>query len=115
MARGELSDCRFAKDDEDRKRPEKRLRADSLRRRQRDGCHHPGGHDQDSIQVPKKREEPRVRHIPVEEVKAPEEIEVRDEVLIPVTEEEIVVVKREMVKEVLRVRKDVVEAEEVVV
>jgi uncharacterized protein (TIGR02271 family) len=114
VARGDRGD-RFAKDDEDRRRSEEGLSADSSRKRQREGRDHPVGHDQDSIQVSKKREEPRVERIPVEEGQAPEEIEVRDdEVLIPVTEEEIVVEKREVVKEVLRVRKDVVEDEEVV-
>ena len=115
MARGDRGD-RFAKDDEDRKRSEEgRIRADSSRRRQRDGRDHPDRHGHESIRVPKKREEPRVERIPVEEGQAPEDIEVRDdEVLIPVTEEEIVVEKREVVKEVLRVRKDVVEDEEVV-
>ncbi len=56
-----------------------------------------------------------MERIPVKEGQAPEEIEVRDgEVLTPVIEEEIVVEKREVVKEVLRVRKEVVEDEEVV-
>ncbi len=115
MARGDRGD-RFAKDDEDRKRSEEgRIGADSSSRREQTSRDHPDRHDQDSIRVPKKREEPRVERIPVEEGQAPEDIEVRDdEVLIPVTEEEIVVEKREVVKEVLRVRKDVVEDEEVV-
>ena len=109
MARKDRGD-RFAKD-EDRKRSEEGLRAGSSRGPERDR------HDDDreSLRVPKKREEAHVERIPVEEGQAPEDIEVRDdEVLIPVTEEEIVVEKREVVKEVLRVRKDVVEDEEVV-
>ena len=105
MARNDRSD-RSAKD-EDRKRSEKGPRADSSRMRERD--------EHEPIRVPKKREEAHVERIPVEEGQAPEDIEVRDdEVLIPVTEEETVVEKREVVKEVLRVRKDVVEDEEVV-
>ena len=113
MARDERSD-RFAKD-EDRKRSEKGLRADSSRGRERDERDHPDRDDHEPIRVPKKREEAHVERIPVEEGQAPEEIEVRDdEVLIPVTEEEVVVERREVVKEVLRVRKDVVEDEEVV-
>lgn len=113
MARKNRSD-RFAKD-EDRKRSEEGLRAGSSRRREQDGRDHPDRQDHEPIRVPKKREEAHVERIPVEEGQAPEEIEVRDdEVLIPVTEEEIVVEKREVVKEVLRVRKDVVEDEEVV-
>ena len=113
MARDERSD-RFAKD-EDRKRSEKGLRADSSRGRERDERDHPDRDDHEPIRVPKKREEAHVERIPVEEGQAPEEIEVRDdEVLIPVTEEEIVVERWEVVKEVLRVRKDVVDDEEVV-
>jgi uncharacterized protein (TIGR02271 family) len=117
VARENRSD-RFAKD-EDRKRSEEGLRAGSSKRRGRDGHDdHPlSTHDDDheSIRVPKKREEAHVERIPVEEGQAPEDIEVRDdEVLIPVTEEEIVVERREVVKEVLRVRKDIVEDEEVV-
>ncbi|MCA1731487.1 MAG: DUF2382 domain-containing protein [Actinobacteria bacterium] len=117
VARENRSD-RFAKD-EDRKRSEEGLRAGSSRGRQRDrhddhsDRHHDDNHE--SLRVPKKREEAHVERIPVEEGQAPEDIEVRDdEVLIPVTEEETVVEKREVVKEVLRVRKDVVEDEEVV-
>ncbi len=105
---------RFAKD-EDRKRSEEGLKAGRSRRREREEHDHPDRHDQESIRVSKKREEPHVERIPVKEGQAPEDIEVRDgEVLIPVVEEEIVVEKREVVKEVLRVRKDVVEDEEVV-
>jgi uncharacterized protein (TIGR02271 family) len=120
VAREDRGDRRFAKKDEDdRKRSEEGLRAGSSKRRGRDGHDdHPlSTHDDDheSIRVPKKREEAHVERIPVEEGQAPEDIEVRDdEVLIPVTEEEVVVEKREVVKEVLRVRKDVVEDEEVV-
>src|SRR3954452_19297401 len=113
VARKDRGD-RFAKD-EDRKRSEEELRAGSSGRRARDERDHPERPDHESIRVPKKREEANVERIPVEEGQAPEDIEVRDdEVLIPVTEEEIVVEKREVVKEVLRVRKDVVEDEEVV-
>jgi len=102
---------RFAKDDESRKHTAEEPRADSLKRRERDRHHD----DHEPIRVPKKREEPHVERIPVEEGKAPEEVEVRDdEVLIPIVEEETVVEKRPVVKEVLRVRKDVVEEEETV-
>jgi uncharacterized protein (TIGR02271 family) len=107
---------RFAKDDEDRRPSGERPRASSSRRRERDERDaYTDSHDQEQVRVPKRREEPHVERIPVEEGQAPEDIEVRDdEVLIPVTEEEIVVERREVVKEVLRVRKDVVEDEEVV-
>ncbi len=99
---------RFAKD-EDRKHSEERPRTGSSRQREQDK------HDHEPIRVPKKREEAHVERIPAEEGKTPDEVEVRDdEVLIPVIEEEIVVEKRPVVKEVLRVRKDVVEEEETV-
>ena len=124
MAREDRGDRRFARDEEDRKRPEEGLKASNSRRRERvepedERDRHlqrrPGGHDDEPIRVPKKREEAHVERIPVEEGQTPEEIEVRDdEVLIPVTEEEIVMERREVVKEVLRVRKEVVEDEEVV-
>lgn len=107
---------RFAKDDEDRRRSGEGPRASSSGRRERDERNaRSSRHDQEPVRVTKRREEPHVERIPVEEGQAPEDIEVRDdEVLIPVTEEEIVVERREVVKEVLRVRKDVVEDEEVV-
>jgi len=109
---------RFAKDDDEDRRRHSREgpRASSSRRRERDEHDaHSSSHDQEPVRVTKRREEPHVERIPVEEGRAPEDIEVRDdEVLIPVTEEEIVVERREVVKEVLRVRKDVVEDEEVV-
>ena len=92
--------------------PEEEPRAhSSTRRRERDDRQH----DHEPIRVPKKREEAHVERIPAEEGKVPEEVEVRDdEVLIPIIEEEVVVEKRPVVKEVLRVRKDVVEEEETV-
>jgi len=105
---------RFAKG-EDRKRSEEGLGAESPRESRRDRRDRADEHGREPIRVPKKREEAHVERIPVKEGQAPEEIEVRDdEVLIPVTEEEVVVERREVVKEVLRVRKDVVEDEEVV-
>jgi uncharacterized protein (TIGR02271 family) len=100
---------RFAKDEDRKHSEEGRERDSSSRGRQRDR------HDQETIRVPKKREEAHVERIPAEEGGAPEEVEVRDdEVLIPVIEEEVVVEKRPVVKEVLRVRKEVVEEEEAV-
>ena len=108
---GENRTDRFAKD-ESRKHTAEEPRADSSSRREERGDRQ---HDHEPIRVPKKREEPHVERIPVEEGKAPEEVEVRDdEVLIPIVEEETVVEKRPVVKEVLRVRKDIVEEEETV-
>jgi uncharacterized protein (TIGR02271 family) len=65
--------------------------------------------------VPTRDEEVSVERVPVEEGRyaTPSEIG-EDEVVMPVTEEEVVVEKRPVVKEELRIRKDVVEDEEVV-
>lgn len=112
MDRGKHTD-RFG-DDEERKRSEEGLRrAGSSSRRERDRTDRQGRAEHDPVHVSKKREEVHVERIPAEEGEAPKEIEVRDdEVLIPVVEEEVVVEKRPVVKEVLRIRKDIVEDEE---
>jgi uncharacterized protein (TIGR02271 family) len=66
------------------------------------------------MEVPTRREEVRVDRVPVEgEVAAEAEIG-EDEVVIPVTEEEVVVEKRPVAKEEIRIRKDVVEDTETV-
>ena len=70
--------------------------------------------DREQIRVPKRREEVHVERVPVEEGTASEADIGEDEVVVPVTEEEIVTEKRPVVKEELRVRKDVVQDEEVV-
>ena len=70
--------------------------------------------DREQIRVPKKREEVSVERVPVEEGTAAETEIGEDEVSVPVVEEEVVTEKRPVVKEELRVRKDVVEDEEVV-
>jgi uncharacterized protein (TIGR02271 family) len=69
--------------------------------------------DREQVRVPKKREEVSVERVPVNEVGTGAEIG-DDEVSMPVVEEEVVVDKRAVVKEELRLRKDVVEDEEVV-
>lgn len=69
--------------------------------------------ESERIAVPKKREEVTVDRVPVNEETSGTQIG-DDEVSVPVVEEEIVVEKRPMVKEEIRVRKDVVEDEEVV-
>ncbi len=70
--------------------------------------------DRESVEVPTRREEVSVERVPVSEGTATEAQIGEDEVSIPVTEEEVVVEKRPVVKEEIRVRKDVVEDTEVV-
>ncbi|QIN79533.1 DUF2382 domain-containing protein [Rubrobacter marinus] len=69
--------------------------------------------ERERIAVPKKREEVTVDRVPVDRDASPGEIG-EDEVSVPVVEEEVVVEKRPVVKEEVRVRKDVVQDEEVV-
>jgi uncharacterized protein (TIGR02271 family) len=70
--------------------------------------------DRERIAVPKRREEVRVDRVPVERREASGAEIDEDEVVMPVTEEEVVVGKRPVVKEEVRVRTDVVEEQEVV-
>ncbi len=68
------------------------------------------------MEVPKMREEVTVERVPVEGRDAAglgAEIG-EDEIVVPVTEDEIVVEKRPVVKEEIRIRKDVVHEEEVI-
>jgi uncharacterized protein (TIGR02271 family) len=65
------------------------------------------------IEVPTRREEVSVERVPVEGEASEAEIG-EDEVVVPVIEEEVVVEKRPVVKEEVRIRKDVVEDTEVV-
>jgi uncharacterized protein (TIGR02271 family) len=69
--------------------------------------------DREQVRVPKKREEVSVERVPVNEEGTGAEIG-EDEVSMPVVEEEVVVGKRAVVKEELRLRKEVVDDEEVV-
>ena len=69
--------------------------------------------DRERVEVPTRHEEISVERVPVEGEASEAEIGA-DEVVIPVTEEEIVVHKRPVVKEEVRIRKDVVEDTEVV-
>jgi uncharacterized protein (TIGR02271 family) len=70
--------------------------------------------DRERIEVPKKRVEVTVERVPVEgEAAKPEEIG-EDEMVVPVIEEEVVVEKRPVIKEEIRIRKEVVEDTEVV-
>src|SRR5215208_5296144 len=71
--------------------------------------------DRERIEVPTRREEVTVERVPVSEGTAATEAQIGDEeVRVPVTEEEVVVEKRPVVKEEVRIRKDVVEDMEVV-
>jgi uncharacterized protein (TIGR02271 family) len=69
--------------------------------------------DRERIEVPTRHEEVSVQRVPVEGEVTEAQIGA-DEVVVPVTEEEVVVEKRPVVKEEVRVRKDVVEETEVV-
>jgi uncharacterized protein (TIGR02271 family) len=69
--------------------------------------------DREHIEVPTRHEEVTVERMPVEGETSEAEIG-EDEVVVPVTEEEVVVHKRPVVKEEVRIRKDVVEDTEVV-
>src|ERR671910_2117124 len=69
--------------------------------------------DREQIEVPTRHEEVSVERVPVEGEASEAEIG-EDEVVVPVTEEEVVVDKRAVAKEEVRIRKDVVEDTEVV-
>jgi uncharacterized protein (TIGR02271 family) len=69
--------------------------------------------DRERIEVPTRHEEVSVERVPVEGEASEAEIG-EGEVVVPVTEEEIVVHKRPVIKEEVRIRKDVVEETEVV-
>ncbi len=69
--------------------------------------------DHEQISVPKRHEEVYVERVPVDQ-EAPEAEIGEDEVVMPVAEEEVVVEKRPVVKEEIRLHKDVVEEEETV-
>jgi uncharacterized protein (TIGR02271 family) len=70
--------------------------------------------DREQISVPTRHEEVSVERVPVEGRETSEAEIGEDEVVMPVTEEEVVTEKRPVVKEELRIRKDVVQDEEVV-
>jgi uncharacterized protein (TIGR02271 family) len=71
--------------------------------------------DSETVEVPTRHEEVTVERVPVEEGTAATGAQIGDEeVSVPVTEEEVVVEKRPVVKEEVRIRKDVVEDTEVV-
>ncbi len=69
--------------------------------------------DRESVDVPTRHEEVSVDRVPLSGEATRAEIG-EDEVVVPVTEEEVVVSKRPVVKEEIRIRKEVVEDTEVV-
>jgi uncharacterized protein (TIGR02271 family) len=69
--------------------------------------------DREQIEVPTRHEEVSVERVPVEGEASEAEIG-EEEVVVPVTEEEVVVGKRAVAKEEVRIRKDVVQDTEVV-
>ena len=69
--------------------------------------------DRERIEVPTRHEEVSVERVPVDSEATEAEIG-EDEVVVPVSEEEVVVGKRPVVKEEVRIRKDVVEDTETV-
>ena len=72
--------------------------------------------DREQIEVPTRREEVKVDRVPLKGDKGEaSEAEIgEDEVRVPITEEEVVVEKRPVAKEEVRIRKDTVEDTEVV-
>jgi uncharacterized protein (TIGR02271 family) len=76
--------------------------------------------DRERVRVPKKRVDVTVERVPVDGETASTESEAarleigEDEIVVPVIEEEVVVEKRPVVKEEIRIRKEVVEDTEVV-
>ena len=69
--------------------------------------------ERERVEVPVRHEEVRVERVPVSEGTSGGEIG-EEEIVVPVTETEVAVSKRAVVKEEIRIRKDVVEETEVV-
>ena len=70
--------------------------------------------ERERVRVPIRREEVHVERVPVERREATEVEIGEDEFVVPFMEEEVVVEKRPVVKEEIRLRKEVLEDEEVV-
>ena len=70
--------------------------------------------ERERLEVPTRREEVTVERVPVNEEAPSGAVIGEDEVTVPVVEEEVVVEKRAVVKEEVRLRKDVVEETQVV-
>jgi uncharacterized protein (TIGR02271 family) len=69
--------------------------------------------ERERIQVPKKHEEVTAERVPLER-EATGVVIGEDEIVVPVIEEEVVVEKRPVVKEEIRIRKHVIEDEAIV-
>ena len=69
--------------------------------------------ERESVEVPTRHEEVSVERVPLSGEASEAQIG-EDEVNVPVTEEEVVVSKRPVVKEEIRIRKDVVEDTQIV-
>jgi uncharacterized protein (TIGR02271 family) len=69
--------------------------------------------ERERLEVPVRREEVHIERVPVSEETTGAEIG-EEEIVVPVTETEVVVSKRPVVKEEIRIHKDVVEGTEVV-
>jgi uncharacterized protein (TIGR02271 family) len=114
--RGDLGAARGVEDDDELRvqRSEEELRAGTREREAgRLNVRKRVRTDREQVRVPTRREEVSVERVPVNEEGTGAEIG-EDEVSMPVVEDEVVVDKRSVVKEEIRVRKDVVEDEEVV-
>jgi uncharacterized protein (TIGR02271 family) len=70
--------------------------------------------EREQVRVPKRREEVSVERVAVNRREATEVEIGEDEFIVPYVEEEVVVEKRPVVKEEIRLRKEVVEDEEIV-
>ena len=70
--------------------------------------------DRERLEVPVRREEVSVERVPVNEAAPSDAVIGEDEVSVPVVEEEVVVDKQAVIKEEVRIRKDVVQDTEVV-
>ena len=70
--------------------------------------------DREGVEVPTRHEEVSVERVPLSGEAAAEAEIGEEEVEVPVTEEEVVVEKRPVIKEEVRIKKDVVEDTEVV-
>lgn len=70
--------------------------------------------EREEVRVPKRREEVGVERVPMNEEAPGAEVGEGEEIVVQVFEEEVVVTKRVVLKEEIRIRKEVVEDEEVV-
>jgi uncharacterized protein (TIGR02271 family) len=115
MAGDERSDRTTEREDELRvQRTEEELRAGTREREAGEvGVRKTVRTDRERMEVPTRREEVTVDRVPVDGEASETEIG-EDEISVPVTEEEVVVEKRPVAKEEVRIRKDVVEDTEIV-